>query len=392
MVTNLIHLNRYEFLNQGQFSGDPALWLAFLLLIAGIAVGCGFGSLSLIIVQRRIAATYGATWSWVAVAGASLLSGIAIWIGRVLRFNSWDILFQPFYLIHNVSAQLDWSALLTCMLFAIMSAGVYLLLVLLFPSTRITYYLNEVDQMKRMWMKRIWMFIAVIAVGALFLGGFFHYEAENEAEVRIFLFMDSTGTSWRVLAENEDGNQLIITELVHGLTQYNSADAYTVLGQSDRLRPALDAWFANSLAPELQEVALEAHNVNNDVRSTAERDGDFDVEENEAAGWSVAGGIASQENPLFILSISEVNKYKETGTLDMQGMAYLDERNIFVPAVWWLRSPGSSPKSVATVSPGDTVVSPGDTVGPEISTALATEKHGFRPALWIDRIPPEWTP
>lgn len=135
MLTNLIHLNRYEFLYQGQFSGEPALWFVFLLLITGIAVGCGFGALSLIIVKRRIAATHGVTWSWVAVAGASLLSGMAIWIGRVLRFNTWDILFRPLCLINNVLAQFSWNAWLTCMLFAIMSAGVYLL-VNVFPHER----------------------------------------------------------------------------------------------------------------------------------------------------------------------------------------------------------------------------------------------------------------
>jgi hypothetical protein len=156
---------------------------------------------------------------------------------------------------------------------------------------------------------------AVVAIG--FSGCFSH-----EAEIRVFT--DSTGVQWRILSENEDGNQLIITEHVHGLTQYNSVNVYTFLEQSDRLRPALDAWFANTLAPELKEVALDAKNVNNDVRSTAESDGEnfFEVavHENETAGWSVAGGTASQESPLFILSISEVNKCTRLGTLNMQGI------------------------------------------------------------------------
>jgi hypothetical protein len=226
-------------------------------------------------------------------------------------------------------------------------------------------------------MKRICILIAVVTFVAMGLSGCF----SNEVEIRVFT--DSTGVQWRILFEAEDGNQLIITEYVHGLTQYNSVNVYTFLGQSDRLRPALDTWFANTLAPELREVALVAENVNNDVRLTAE--GDVEkfyaevVHENETAGWSVAGGTASQESPLFILSISEVNKYVTLGTLNMQGMVYLIEHDLYVPASWWLRSPGSNVKSPVAI------MSAGDTDGARITAVPATEKYGFRPALWITR-------
>lgn len=231
--------------------------------------------------------------------------------------------------------------------------------------------------------KRMCMFMALVVVGVLVLGGCVRYETGAK------VFTDSTGIEWRVLAENEDGNLLLITEHVHGITQYNSANAYTFLGQSDRLRPALDEWFTDSLAPELKEAALEAQNVNNDVRSTAESEGiDFfgvAVHENEKAGWSVAGGKATQENPLFILSISEVNKYTRLGSLNMQGMAHIVEHDLYAPAAWWLRSPGSSVEAPVAI------VSAGDTNSARITAAPATEKYGFRPALWIVRTPPGLT-
>ncbi|MBS3902010.1 MAG: hypothetical protein KGZ54_08345 [Dethiobacter sp.] len=233
-------------------------------------------------------------------------------------------------------------------------------------------------------MKRICILIAVVTFVAMGLSGCF----SNEAEIRVFT--DSTGVQWRILFEDEDGYQLIITEYVHGLTQYNSINVYTFLGKSDRLGPALNAWFANTLAPELREVALVAENVNNDVRLTAEGYGltaeddvlKFHAEvvhENGTAGWSVAGGTASQESRLFILSISEVNKYVTLGTLNMQGMEYLIEHGLYVPAGWWLRSPGSNVKSPVAI------MSAGDTDGARIVAAPATEKSGFRPALWITR-------
>ncbi len=142
MLTNLIHLNHFEFIlpikdyrlyhmffgPPIQFSGDPAVWFVFLILIAGVAVGSGLGSLSLVMLQRHVAQERGVVWSWLLVAGISLLSGIGIWIGRILRFNSWDMVFRPFYLIRNIARQFNWDAFLLCILFAIMSAGAYLLL------------------------------------------------------------------------------------------------------------------------------------------------------------------------------------------------------------------------------------------------------------------------
>jgi len=85
MLTNLIHLNRFQFYSYGQFSADPATWFVFLIFITGVA-GCGFGSLSLIMFQRHIKQKH-----------------------------------------RNIIAQFDLDAFLLCILFVIMSAGTYLL-------------------------------------------------------------------------------------------------------------------------------------------------------------------------------------------------------------------------------------------------------------------------
>ncbi|MBT9141335.1 MAG: hypothetical protein DDT30_01924 [Dehalococcoidia bacterium] len=264
-------------------------------------------------------------------------------------------------------------------------------------------------------MKKIFVFvfvliiIAVVAVGLrvnALIGFSERFENETEAEI----FTDSTGIQWRVLAEDEKGNRLIITEHVYGLpvsgltqyngsdngitvstrlrqinglTQFNSKNVYTRLGQSDVLRFALDTWFTNILAPELKEIALPAGNVNNDVWLTPGGGSLFHeraAHENETSGLTFAAtGTASPENSLFILSISEVNKYHSLGTLNKQGVVYLIEYGIYVPAEWWLRSPGSC--LVAPV----TIMTAGDTTGAFIDAATATESYSFRPALWISR-------
>jgi|GEM_PF-1311903 len=127
MLTNLIHLNRFQFFSYGQFSADPATWFAFLVLITGVAAGCGVGSISLVMIERHIEQKHGVVWGCLLITMVSLSSGIAIWIGRILRFNSWDIVFRPFYLLRELIAQFDLNAFFLCILFAIMSAGTYLL-------------------------------------------------------------------------------------------------------------------------------------------------------------------------------------------------------------------------------------------------------------------------
>jgi len=230
-------------------------------------------------------------------------------------------------------------------------------------------------------MKKIWALMIIVVV-TLGLSGCFGYKEE------ITLFTDSTGVQWRVLAEDGKGNRLIITEHVHGLVQYNSSNIYTSLGQSDGLRIALNEWFVYTLAPELRENALPAGNVDNDVRLNIGDDVDYSfwhqitAHENEAAGWTVAAtGAALPENSLFVLSISEVNKYSNLGTLNVQGMMRVIPEGHFVPVAWWLRSPGSSSYSpVALMWAGDSEIE-----GFYVSVVAATSKFGFRPALWISR-------
>lgn len=136
MLTNLVHLNRFEFytlriisdqyiINYSEASG---VWFVFLVLISSVAIGCGVGFLSLIIIQRHINEKHGVIWEWVMVTGSSLFSGVAIWIGIILKFRSWDFIFRPYYLLRNVIAEFSWNAFLLCIIYAIMSIVGYTLM------------------------------------------------------------------------------------------------------------------------------------------------------------------------------------------------------------------------------------------------------------------------
>jgi len=199
-------------------------------------------------------------------------------------------------------------------------------------------------------------------------------------------FTDSTGVEWRVLTEDGDGNKLIITEHAHGVNgrlgetvAYNSTNDYTRLGESDVLRSALNIWFTNILAPELKEIVLPAENVDNDVRFVP--GGTEWQSENSLEGLTRAGdGIATPENALFVLSISEVNQYFSNNiTLRIINRVLRrpnrDLRGTDVPRSWWLRSPSGNPAYPIAYVSVDTEAF--------IHHLPADEPIWFRPALWI---------
>lgn len=190
-------------------------------------------------------------------------------------------------------------------------------------------------------------------------------------------FKDSKGNIWRVLAIDGNGNKLIITEHVYGLgTMYHSEDMYVRLQNSDGLRPALNTWYDNQIGADLRTRALTAVNVENDVRLNVHPGpfGDWYME-NEAIGWTSAGDKATKaEQAIFVLSISEVNRYGSIGTLNSLATVPGGTR----ASLWWLRSPG--PGSVGPIS---CIRDNGSVSSMRGSASAQLSNNGFRPTMWI---------
>jgi uncharacterized membrane protein len=86
LLTDFIHLRR---------DAAAPVWYDALMLsaFAWTALLLGFASLYLIqSIARRVV---GFAWSWVGVAGALALASFGIYLGRFVRFNSWDVLVRP---------------------------------------------------------------------------------------------------------------------------------------------------------------------------------------------------------------------------------------------------------------------------------------------------------
>ena len=86
ILTDILHLSRV--------SHAPA-WYDLALLLSCSGTGLLLGYLSLIDVQGIMARSFGAAFGWIFALVSLVLSGFAIYLGRFLRWNSWDVLIEP---------------------------------------------------------------------------------------------------------------------------------------------------------------------------------------------------------------------------------------------------------------------------------------------------------
>jgi len=86
IVTDLIHLEQ----------GPGRLyWYDMAMLLSCGGVGLLLGYSSMFDVHRVVEARFGQRVAWVVATGTLLLSGFGIYLGRALRWNSWDVVTNP---------------------------------------------------------------------------------------------------------------------------------------------------------------------------------------------------------------------------------------------------------------------------------------------------------
>lgn len=93
IITDLFHLT--------QFHSAPR-WFDLLLIFSFAWNGILYGIISLRRVETIVTVVKGKTFSLVFVLMVSWLSAYGVYIGRFLRYNSWDILVNPFSLVGEI--------------------------------------------------------------------------------------------------------------------------------------------------------------------------------------------------------------------------------------------------------------------------------------------------
>jgi len=93
IFTDLIHLTT-------RFYG--AFWVDLSLILLCALTGLVLGFVSLYLMQSVVERILGRAASWLFIAAVAALSGFGIYLGRFLRFNSWDVLLKPYQLYHGI--------------------------------------------------------------------------------------------------------------------------------------------------------------------------------------------------------------------------------------------------------------------------------------------------
>ena len=116
-----------------RFWGDLILILLFALN------GLVLGFLSLYLMQTVVARRFGWVTGWLFAAAASALSGFGVYVGRFLRWNSWDVFMNPIGLLADLA---EWlvsipSAPRLFLLPALFATLLFVAYVLLYALTRL---------------------------------------------------------------------------------------------------------------------------------------------------------------------------------------------------------------------------------------------------------------
>ncbi|MFT8871212.1 MAG: DUF1361 domain-containing protein [Sporolactobacillus sp.] len=138
LVTDFIHLQGTTFIYDvpntfSSVSYSTALinWMSLIQIGIAVLAGTWCGMLSLQIVDTQLRRRWGTFIADLSIIIFCLISGYAVYIGRFLRLNSWDIL-HPLLLLNTLKLGLNHFAIEFSLMFASFIFMIYGVFVLLF--------------------------------------------------------------------------------------------------------------------------------------------------------------------------------------------------------------------------------------------------------------------
>lgn len=134
LVTDLIHLHR---------QADVPFWFDLILLVTFGWTGLFLGFVSLFLMQDIVRRATTPLMSWLFAFGVLTLGGFGIYLGRFLRWNSWDVFFAPTQILGALADGLrhplaHFQTIVFSLIFAVFFATTYLMLVSLMHLQRET--------------------------------------------------------------------------------------------------------------------------------------------------------------------------------------------------------------------------------------------------------------
>lgn len=138
VITDFIHITNDKFLwlidvepysgdSRVVYSHDIMLWTKLFVIGAGFVFALLAGLESIRVLERMSRKKFSVMICSIGLAGLALLTGLGVYIGRFLRFNSWDIVADPLQLFRQIIIAMDAFAVQFILIFACFVAGTYLL-------------------------------------------------------------------------------------------------------------------------------------------------------------------------------------------------------------------------------------------------------------------------
>ncbi len=128
VVTDIIHLSNYNYYGGYNFNSSFIIWYDFILVMLFVFISYILGHISLFIIHKIIEKKYNRVLGWIFVSTVSILSGFAIYLGRFLRFNSWEIITNPVSLLGEILADLNIPTLKFTVMFGAFIFSIYILI------------------------------------------------------------------------------------------------------------------------------------------------------------------------------------------------------------------------------------------------------------------------
>lgn len=91
-----------DFQHLSDVGGYSPLWFNVIVLVWFAWTGLLLGIASLYLMQEIISRRLGTAAGWIFVVGATILSSIGVFLGRFLRWNSWDLLQDPLMIAQDM--------------------------------------------------------------------------------------------------------------------------------------------------------------------------------------------------------------------------------------------------------------------------------------------------
>jgi len=102
LLTDFIHLSGKNFDNYGLARIPVVEWYDLIMFSLFIFTGFLLGFISLFLMQKLISNRFNRSIGWIFTASVLFISSFGIYLGRFIRWNTWDILNHPVTLFFGI--------------------------------------------------------------------------------------------------------------------------------------------------------------------------------------------------------------------------------------------------------------------------------------------------